>query len=106
MSIVAPDVNTMNMLFFFKENPTESFNLTVPVTVSHCLSVGSEQGHDIPYGIYDFPWSRSDNPDHVTGNIKVLRSEALILDNIRNKVQVQMPWSCFLNVSWVQGQMP
>ena len=22
--------------------------------------IGSEQGHGIPYGIYDFPWSRSE----------------------------------------------
>ena len=68
--------------------------------------VGSEPGQGIPYGIYDFPWSRSDNPDHVTGNIRVLRSEALILDNISNKVQVQMPWSCFLNVSGYRVRCP
>ena len=68
--------------------------------------LGSERDHGIPYGIYDFPWSRSDNPDHVTGNIRVLRSEALILDNISNIVQVQMPWSCFLNVSGYRVRCP
>ena len=41
------------------------------------------------------------DPDHVTGNIRVLRSEALILDNISNKVQVM-----FLKCIRVQGQMP
>ena len=35
----------------------------------------------------------------VTGNIRVLRSESLILVNISNKAQVQKPWPCFLNVS-------
>ena len=25
----------------------------------------SKQGHGIPYGIYDFLWSRSENPDHI-----------------------------------------
>ena len=68
------------------------------------LGLGSEQGHGIPYGIYDFPWSRSENPDHVTGNIRVLSSEALVLDNISNKVQVQM--SCFLNVSGNRVRCP
>ena len=42
----------------------------------------------------------------VTGNIRILRSEFLILVNISNKVQIQKPWSCFLNVSGYQGQMP
>ena len=37
---------------------------------------------------------------------RVLRSEVLILDNISNKVQVQMPWSWFLDVSGYQGQWP
>ena len=69
---------------------------TCQIFAAH-LEVEQDQG--IPYGIYDFPWSRSENPDHVTGNIRVLSSEALILDNISNKVQVQMPWSCFWNVS-------
>ena len=32
------------------------------------LKLGSEQGHGIPYGIYDFPWSRSETPDHVAYN--------------------------------------
>ena len=73
-------------------------------SVEGWLEVEQDQG--IPYGIYDFPWSRSDNPDHVTGNIRVLRSEALILDNISNKVQVLMPWSWFLDVSGYQGQCP
>ena len=65
-----------------------------------------ERGQGIPYGIYDLPWSRSENPDHVTGNIRVLRSEALILDNISNKVQVLMPWPCFLNVSGYRVRCP
>ena len=42
----------------------------------------------------------------VTGNIIVLKSESLILVNISNKVQVQKPWPCFLNVSGYQGHMP
>ena len=46
------------------------------------------------------------DPEHVTGNIRVLRSEALILDNISNKVQVQMPWSCFLNASGYRVRCP
>ena len=46
------------------------------------------------------------DPDHVTGNIRVLWSEALILENISNKVQVQMPWSCFLNVSGYRVRCP
>ena len=65
-----------------------------------------ERGQGIPYGIQDFPWSRSENPDHVTGNIRVLRSEALNLDNISNKVQVLMPWSCFLNESGYRVRCP
>ena len=69
-------------------------------------SVEVEWGQGIPYGIYDLPWSRSENPDHVTGNIRVLRSEALILDSISNKVQVLMPWSCFLNVSGYRVRCP
>ena len=35
-----------------------------------------------------------------------LRSESLILVNISNKVKVQKPWACLLNVSGYQGQMP
>ena len=45
-------------------------------------------------------------PDHVTGNIIVPRSEAMILDNISNKVQVQMPWPCFLIVSGYRVRCP
>ena len=39
---------------------------TIPGGTIYWEGVGSEQGHGIPYGIYDFSWSRSENPDHVT----------------------------------------
>ena len=41
-----------------------------------------------------------------TGNIRVLRSESLILVNISNKVQVQNPWPWFLDLTGYQGQSP
>ena len=60
---------------FYLGLPEAEFSLGLQI-------IGSEQGHGIPYGIYEFPWSRSENLDHVTGNVSVLRSESLILDDI------------------------